>query len=85
MTNHIKAEPKKIVRELSDIKKKLAMPENVFFFLATNVKDLVKQEGADLSTLRNLINSDSQQTRQELSQRFIVKSEHFYRDRNKTR
>jgi len=81
----IKAEPKKIVRELSDIKKKLAMPENVFFFLATNVKDLVKQEGADLSTLRNLINSDSQQTRQELSQRFIVKSEHFYRDSNKTR
>ena len=80
--DNIRTDPEAVVQELYQIRDALATPENAFFFLATNVKNLVEGYGADLSVMKSLLNST--QSSLDVRERFPVRSEYFYRDNDRT-
>ena len=75
----IRTDPEAVVQELYHIRDALATPENAFFFLATNVKNLVQGYGSDLTVMKTLLNTTAESSL-DVKERFPVKSEYFYRD-----
>ena len=69
-----------LIEDFYEIIRNLACPENAFVYIASNIKNLVKEYGSDLSVFKQLLNSTKTEKASTLDGRFTVNSEHEYRD-----
>ena len=77
----LKTESQGVIQELYNITKSLATHDNSFIYIASNVKNLTEQYGPDLALLNTLLNqTEAGMDKQSLKERFVVMSEHEYRD-----
>ena len=76
----IKTDAQSVIEELYTMVRTLATPQNAFVYLATNAEDLINHFGKDLPLLRSLFNSTDKSVPTDLSERYVIKSEHEYRN-----
>ena len=70
----------KLVGDLYEIVRNLACSENAFVYLASDIKNLVREYGSDLSVFQTLLNSTEKEKPKTFDGRFIINSEEKYRD-----
>ena len=68
------------IEDFYEIVRSLACADNAFVYLATDIRKLVKDYGSDLAVLQHLLNSTESEGAKNLDARFIINSEHNYRD-----
>ena len=69
-----------LVEDFYDIVRNLACSENAFVYLASDIKNLVREYGSDLSVIKTLFNSTETNRAKTFEGRFVINSEQEYRD-----
>ena len=69
-----------LIEDLYEIVRNLACSENAFVYLASDIKNLVREYGSDLSVFQTLLNSTETEKPETFDGRFIINSEEKYRD-----
>ena len=69
-----------LIGDFYEIVRNLACSENAFVYLASDIKNLVREYGSDLSVFQTLLNSTETEKPKTFDGRFIINSEEKYRD-----